>query len=138
MSISCSSYCVKYLLLGRLAPACISALFGNQIEEALSERTARLRHLTTLCSPLQPDWCQWPMIVKEHPGGCPHHQSRKRSESGLSHTVHAPLLRDIRRNTDQDWQYRVLFCPFSCRDILRVRGKLDRQIAHIHGATIPL
>ena len=117
---------------------CTSALSGNHIEEALSERTTRLRCLTALWSTLQPDRGQWPLSVQEHPGGRPHHQSRRRRESGLSHTLHPPLLRDIRRDTDEHWQHRVLSCPFTRGDVVCVGSELDHQIAHIHGAAIPL
>ena len=78
------------------------------------------------------------MLVQEHLCGRPHHQSRSMRESGLSHTLHPPLLRDIRRDTDEHWQHRVLSCPLTRGDVVCVGSELDRQIAHIHGATIPL
>ncbi len=48
---------------------------GNHIEHALSERTARWCCLTTLRVTLQPDGGQWSLLVQEHPGGRPQHQS---------------------------------------------------------------
>src|SRR6266851_375152 len=122
------------LLLGIRVPACNSALSGNHFEEELSERTARLCYLTALWYTLQPDGGKWPLLDQEHLVGRPHHQSRSRRESGLSHTLHPPLLCD----TDEHWQHRALSCPFTLGDLVRVGSELDRQIAHIHGAAIPL
>jgi hypothetical protein len=78
------------------------------------------------------------MLVQQQVGGCPQHQSRSGRESGLSYTQHPSLLRDIRCDTDEHWQHRVLSCPFTRCEVVRVGSELDRQIAHIHGATIPL
>src|SRR6266496_2734191 len=108
--------------------------FRESHREALSERTACLCCLTAL----QPNGGQWSLFVQEHTGGRPHHQSRSRPESGLSHPLHPPLLGDVRRNTDEHWQHRALSGPFTRGDVVFVGSELDRQIAHIHGTTIPL
>ena len=59
-------------------------------------------------------------------------------ELGLRHTLHPPLLGDIRRDTDEHWQHRVLSGPLTRGDVLCVGSELNHQIAHIHGAAIPL
>jgi hypothetical protein len=138
MRSSCFSCYIMRLLLGICVPTCTSALSGNQIVQALSVRTARLCYLSALWSTLQPDWGKWPMLVQEHLGGRPHHQSRRRRESGLSHTLHPPLHRDFRRDTDNQWLSRVFSRPLARSDVVCVRGKPDGQIAYIHRVIIPL
>lgn len=78
------------------------------------------------------------MLIEQYLCGRPHYQSSALREPGLSHTLHPPLLRDIRRNADEHWQHRALSCPLTRGDVVCVRDELDSQIAHVHGATIPL
>ncbi len=78
------------------------------------------------------------MLIEQYLRGRPYDQSSTLREPGLSHTLHPPLLRDIRRNADEHWQHRVLSRPFTRGDVVFVGSELDRQIAHIHGTAIPL
>ena len=43
-------------------------------------------------------------------------QSSALREHVLNHTLHPPLLRDIRRDADKHWQHRALSCPFTRGD----------------------
>jgi hypothetical protein len=115
--------------------AFISVLSKNHFEQALSACTARLCSCLTA---LQPDWSVWSLLVQEHPRGRPHHHSERRCESGQSHSLHAPLLCNLRHDTDERWQHRMFSCLFMRGDVVRVGRELDSQIAHIHGNSIPL
>jgi hypothetical protein len=110
----------------------------KHFERALSERTARLCYLTVLWSTLEPDMCEWPLLIQEHLHSRPHHQSRRRREFGLSNPLHPTLLRDIMCDTDEHWQHRVFSCPLSRGNLVHVGSEFDRQVAHIHGPAILL
>src|SRR5258708_38507646 len=110
----------------------------HHIRQCLSQRTVRPCCLTTLGETVQPDGGEWPIRVQQHFGSRPHQQFRRRRESGLSHTLHPPLLRDIRRDAQEPRQPRVLSRPFARGDVVCVGGKLEQEITHVHGALIPL
>src|SRR5271169_2381154 len=52
--------------------------------------------------------------------------------------VQPPLLRDVRCDTKKHRQFRVFPRLLTRGNVVRVGGELDRQIAHIHRAAIPL
>jgi hypothetical protein len=52
--------------------------------------------------------------------------------------LQAPFLVDTRRDTDQQGETQCLSGPLPRGDVVRTRNELHRQVAHVHGAAIPL
>jgi hypothetical protein len=87
---------------------------------------------------LQPDPSKWPVFLEEYFGGRPYHQSCSLFESGLRHSLHPFLLRDIRRNTHKHRHSHVYSRPLTQGDEVSIRAIFDGQVAHIHGTWVPL
>ena len=113
-------------------------VFRNPSKDHSPQQSTWLPLLTALRNMLQPDLRMRTILVQEHLCRRPYHHTRNMRQSGPSNTRHSPFLGDIGGNADQHWQQRGLFCPLSRSEVVYIRGKLDRQIAHIHRAAIPL
>ena len=78
------------------------------------------------------------MLAQQHIYRCPYVQSSRRHDSGLCYTLHAPLLRDIRHDTQEFRQPCAFSGPLKRGDVVCVGGELDHEVARVHRATIPL
>ena len=78
------------------------------------------------------------MLAQQHIYRCPYVQSSRRHDSGLFYTLHAPLLRDIRHDTQEFRQPCAFSGPLTRGDVVCVGGELDHEIARVHSASIPL